>query len=65
MIVRDVKCPTCKRKIQYQNKQGLVITKNCIVESDPETGETHAICKFCKERVFIENLRLVSLIASQ
>ena len=65
MINQDIKCPTCKRKIHYQNKEGLVITKNSIIESDPETGETHAICKFCKEKVFIENLRLVSLPASK
>lgn len=65
MIMQTLKCPTCKRKIHYQNKEGLVITKNSIIESDPGTGETHAICKFCKEKVFIEHLRLVSLTASQ
>ena len=64
MVSQDIKCPTCKRKIHYQNKEGLFITKNSIIESDPETGETHAICKFCKEKVLIENLRLVSFVAS-
>lgn len=65
MIIHDVKCPTCKRKIHYLNNEGLVVTKNCIIESDPETGETNAICKFCKGKVFIESLRLVSFTASQ
>ena len=64
MISQTIKCPTCKRKIHYLNSEGLMITKNSIIESNPETGETHAICKFCKEKVFIENLRLVSFAAS-
>jgi hypothetical protein len=59
----SIKCPTCKRKIHYQNKEGFVITKNSIIESNPNTGETHAICKFCKEKMLIEDLRLVSPIA--
>jgi hypothetical protein len=65
MVSQDIKCPTCKRKIHYLNNEGLVVTKNSIIESNPLTGETHAICKFCKGKVFIENLRLVSLVASQ
>jgi hypothetical protein len=65
MIGYNLKCPTCKRKIQYQNEHGLVITKNSIIESDPESGGTHAICKFCKEKVFVENLRLVAFTTGQ
>ena len=64
MINQTIKCSTCKRKIHYLNNEGLMVTKNSIIESNPETGETYAICKFCKERVLIENLRLVSLVAS-
>ena len=64
MVSQDIKCPTCKRKIHYRNKEGFIITKNSIIESNPATGESFAICKFCKEKVFIENLRLVSFAAS-
>lgn len=54
-----VKCTTCKRKIQYLNNEGLIVTKNCsVLESDPETGITLGTCKFCKTRVELPGLRL-------
>lgn len=60
-IDRDaVKCPTCKRKIHHMNQEGRFVTKNCsVIESDPRTGRTFAICKFCKSKVMLGNLRLV------
>jgi hypothetical protein len=65
MVSQDIKCPTCKRKIHYLNNEGLIVTKNSIIESNPQTGETHAICKFCKRKVFIDNLRLVQLVGNK
>ncbi len=60
MSSQPVKCPTCKRKIQYLNDDGLFVTKNCsVLESDPETGVTLGTCKFCKTRVELPNLRMV------
>ena len=38
MASQDIKCPTCKRKIHYLNNEGLVVTKNSIIESNPLTG---------------------------
>ena len=61
MAGQDIKCPTCKRKIHYLSKEGLIITKNSIIESDPETGESNAICKFCKTRIFIGSLKLIAV----
>lgn len=61
MVSQDIKCPTCKRKIHYQNKEGLVITKNSIVESNPLTGESFAICKFCKTRILIGRLKIIKV----
>ncbi len=56
-----VKCPTCKRKIHHLNKEGLFVTKNCsVLESNPRTGATYATCKFCKTRIELQNLKMIS-----
>jgi len=55
-----IKCPTCKRKIHHLNKEGLLVTKNCsVLETDPKTGVTSAICRSCKTRVLLNNFRVV------
>lgn len=55
---QNVKCPTCKKKIQFLNGEGLFVTKNCsVLESDPETGLTYGTCKVCKTRVELRNLQ--------
>lgn len=61
MVSQNIKCPTCKRKIHYLNNEGLMVTKNSIVESNPLTGESFAICRFCKTRILINSLKLITV----
>lgn len=60
MVNETVKCPTCKKKIQHLNEEGMYVTKNCsVLETDPRTGITGAICKTCKTRVELPSLRML------
>ena len=60
MVNEIVKCPTCKRKIHHLNDEGRFVTKNCsVLETDPRTGVTEAVCKTCKTRVEVPNLRVL------
>ncbi len=60
MVNDMVKCPTCKKKIHHLNEEGMLVTKNCsVLETDPRTGVTEAVCKTCKTRVELPNLRIL------
>ena len=55
-----IKKAICKNLIFYQNSDGYVVTKGMsVIESDPESGKSHAICKICGEKNYIKYLKLI------